>query len=537
MRFIAYGLDQMQNGRELVQHYRLVLLSQHVHNLFALSNGSQRLIDDADHLQRPGGRVQLSKAAVDQHQSRHFRLFLLQTRVAAGDHFVHGREIIIAFHRADDELAVIAPLHPSVLPDHHAGDLVGSLYVGDIKTFDSPRRLFQTECLPQGFLNCFRVGLENAEAGVETVFRVGLGQIQHGALLPPLRRVDLHLSVALFRQQFFHHLAVFELHRNMDHAGHVLLIEINLQKQGRDERGSFELRLVFPEEIAAVHDMAIAQVEKIDRHQRRLGIHAEDVHVVARGRGHLLAFVQFLHGGQQVAQRAGFLEARLVGSGLNSLAQFSRQYAVFAFQKKPHLANALRIIFRRSQAFHTRANTAVDVELQAGFGMVAGQIYLARGDQEMAVDEIDRAMREVGGEVRAEIGGAVFADAAGDEDPRKSFTGELDGRVTLVVPEQNVVTWLVLFDEIVLQRQGFFFVVEQNVVDVARFGNQGAGLDVSQPVVIEIAADPGAQPLGLTYVNDAAIRVFVQVHAWPERQLGCFFAEGLQGGFPEGQYN
>jgi hypothetical protein len=58
----------------------------------------------------------------------------------------------------------------------------------------------------------------------------------------------------------------------------------------------------------------------------------------------------------------------------------------------------------------------MNVVLQAGAGVVARQIDLATGDEKAAMDELDDAVGEVAGKVRAVVGRAVFAQAAGDED-------------------------------------------------------------------------------------------------------------------------
>ena len=51
-------------------------------------------------------------------------------------------------------------------------------------------------------------------------------------------------------------------------AGNVLLVQVNLLQQGEEKNcGGVELLLVFPEELAAVHNLPVAQVEEIDRHQ------------------------------------------------------------------------------------------------------------------------------------------------------------------------------------------------------------------------------------------------------------------------------
>ena len=63
----------------------------------------------------------------------------------------------------------------------------------------------------------------------------------------------------------------------------------------------------------------------------------------------------------------------------------------------------------------------MDVVLQAGAGMVAGEIDLATGNEKTAMDELDNAVGEVAGKVGAIVGRAVLAQAAGDEDLGKAI--------------------------------------------------------------------------------------------------------------------
>ena len=87
----------------------------------------------------------------------------------------------------------------------------------------------------------------------------------------------------------------------------------------------------------------------------------------------------------------------------------------------------------------------------------------------MPVNEVHQAVRQIAGEVGPEVGGAVFQQPARDVDARILFAGQLDVRIGLVVAQQDVEARLVLLDEIVLERQRFFVVVDQDVVDIARF--------------------------------------------------------------------
>ena len=165
----------------------------------------------------------------------------------------------------------------------------------------------------------------------------------------------------------------------------------------------------------------------------------------------------------------------------------------------------------------------MDVVLQAGLRVVAREVDLAGGHQEVPVDEVHQAVRQVGREVGAEVGGAVLAQAPRDVDARVLLAGQLDVGVGLVVAQQDVEARLVLLDQVVLERQRFLLVVDQDVVDVARLGDQGAGLDVGQALVGEVAAHARAQVLGFADVDNGAVRVLVQIDAGQKRAAARLF--------------
>ena len=144
----------------------------------------------------------------------------------------------------------------------------------------------------------------------------------------------------------------------------------------------------------------------------------------------------------------------------------------------------------------------------------------------MPMDEVDQPVRQIAGEIRAVVGGRRLCIRRRVTYTRGIlFAGELDVRIGLVVAQQDVEARLPLLDEVVLERERFLLVVDQDVVDVAGFGDQRAGLDVGQPVVVEVAADAAAQVLGLADVDDRPVLVFVEVHAGQQGQLRRFFAE------------
>jgi len=130
------------------------------------------------------------------------------------------------------------------------------------------------------------------------------------------------------------------------------------------------------------------------------------------------------------------------------------------------------------------------------------------------MDELDDAVGQVAGKVRAVVGGAVLAQPAGDEDLGKPVgEGQLDVGVSLVVAQQDVETGLALLDEVVFKGQGLVLVGHQNVVQIDGLAHQRAGLGVGLRGFKKIRADARAQVLGLAHVDDLALGVLVEVNA------------------------
>ena len=175
---------------------------------------------------------------------------------------------------------------------------------------------------------------------------------------------------------------------------------------------------------------------------------------------------------------------------------------------------ALRVDLRRGQAFDAGAEAAVNVVLQAGAGMVAGEIDLATGNEKAAMDELDDAVGQVAGKVGAVVGGAVLAQAAGDEDFGEAVgEGELDVGVGFVVAEQDIEAGLALLDEVVFKGQRLVLVGDQDVVEIDGLAHQRAGFGVGLRGFKQIGPHAGAQVLGLADVDDLALGVFVEVNA------------------------
>ena len=127
-----------------------------------------------------------------------------------------------------------------------------------------------------------------------------------------MRGRDLHLASALLREHLLEHGAILEVVGHVNERRYVLGVEIALLDYARQELAGVELVSVLPIQFSAVDDAAVAHVKDVDRHQRRLGVDAEDVDVVSFGGGHLLPLLQLLDGCDEVAQARGLLEVHVL---------------------------------------------------------------------------------------------------------------------------------------------------------------------------------------------------------------------------------
>ena len=109
-----------------------------------------------------------------------------------------------------------------------------------------------------------------------------LHQRQSGFLRSPLRCSDLDFAAAHLRQKLFQFLALVQ--SPPEHgscAGTYAASDIDLLEQRLKKFRRVELFLIFPEELPAVDDLAISQMEQIHRNQRRLRMIGKDIDVLA----------------------------------------------------------------------------------------------------------------------------------------------------------------------------------------------------------------------------------------------------------------
>ena len=144
----------------------------------------------------------------------------------------------------------------------------------------------------------------------------------------------------------------------------------------------------------------------------------------------------------------------------------------------------------------------------------------------MAVNQIDDAIGEIGREVGAVIGAAIFAQAAGYEDAGIALgQGQFYVGVSLIVAQQDVEARLLLLDEVIFEGQRFFVIGDDDVVNVYGFADQRAGFGVFPAAFVEVRRDARAQVLRLAHVDDFALGVLVEIHAGGGGEAADFLGE------------
>ena len=161
--------------------------------------------------------------------------------------------------------------------------------------------------------------------------------------------------------------------------------------------------------------------------------------------------------------------------------------------------------------------------------MVAGEVHVARRDHEAFVDEVQNTARQTCREIGTKIERAVFFYEPGEIDARIFLGGgELDVGIGLVIAKQDVEFRPIFLDEVVLERQGFAFVADDNGFQVGNLAGQRAGLGVNPARLREVGAHATAQVARLANIQHGPAGVLEEIRAGAFGKLRGFFA-GLHG--------
>ena len=268
-------------------------------------------------------------------------------------------------------------------------------------------------------------------------------------------------------------------------------------------------------------------MEEIHGQRAVLKVVAEDVGVIVLpGGGGALLFLKLVNGGELVAQLGGSLEALALGCLHHARGERPFQLGVAAFQQQSGVAHRAGINLRRGKLLDAGAEAAMNVVLQAGALVVAGEIDLATGNEKAAMDQLDDAPSQVAGKVWAVVGRAVLQQPPRHEDLGEAVPHrQLDVGIAFVVLEQNVEARLALLDQVGFERQRLGLVADQDVFQINGLAHQRARFGVGLRRLQQVRANARAQVLGLAHVDHRALGVLVEVDAGLRGQSADFLVK------------
>ena len=150
-------------------------------------------------------------------------------------------------------------------------------------------------------------------------------------------------------------------------------------------------------------------------------------------------------------------------------------------------------------------------ELFAEDGL-AGDFQFTGAKRIIVPEKLQQIVGVGNGAVRPEIGSVLAVHPAGEEHPGELLIGHDYPGISLGILEEYVVVRLVLFDEIVLQKQGIGFGIHYRKLGVSDLGDKQAGFDVESLRGHEILGHPLMEVLGLTHINHLPRGIVVAIN-------------------------
>ena len=117
------------------------------------------------------------------------------------------------------------------------------------------------------------------------------------------------------------------------------------------------------------------------------------------------------------------------------------------------------------------------------------------------LDEIEYSLHRHHVRVGAVVGAPFLVDGTGAEDTWEEFVGDADGRVGLAVFQQDIITWVVLLDERVLQQKCIFFCIHNGVTYVVNLADEYLGLKTIH-LCVEVRRYSCLEVLRLPHIDD-----------------------------------
>ena len=130
------------------------------------------------------------------------------------------------------------------------------------------------------------------------------------------------------------------------------------------------------------------------------------------------------------------------------------------------------------------------------------------------VDELHKIPCVHDAAVRAEISRSVLYKAPREKYAWKFLSSDTYPRICLRILKENVIAWLELFDEVVLQQQGISLRLHDGVLRISDLGHHHRSLSSQALSRHEILRNSLMQVFCLTHINNIPLGVIISVDAW-----------------------
>ncbi len=181
---------------------------------------------------------------------------------------------------------------------------------------------------------------------------------------------------------------------------------------------------------------------------------------------------------------------------------------------------------------HARPSAVADMVFEAdGIGTAGdglrAEVQFAGTQGVQPADQLQHGALHGHGRIGAEISGAVPDEFAGGKDSRKGFVLDDDPRIAFAVLEQDIVSGLKLFDEVVFEQQSVGFAPYDDMPQVGDLTHHDLHFTGMVGSRYEIGAYAALEVLGFAHVYDDPFGVEELVHAGAVGQQGYFFSDAL----------
>ena len=222
-----------------------------------------------------------------------------------------------------------------------------------------------------------------------------------------------------------------------------------------------------------------------------------------------------MEGLDAVAQHGRALEVEGGGGLLHLPGQLAGEGVVLALQEALDLGHGARVALLRLPS-RARGAAPPDVVLDARSLEAAVDLDRAGPQREELAGQAQGLAHGRGRVERPVVRRPVAGHPARHHQAGKGLVGgQLQEGIVLVVAQDDVVAGPVLPDQGGLEHQGLELVVGHDVVEVADGADEGVGLGIVRPGLLEVRAHAALQGGRLAHVDDLGLAVLVEVDAGP----------------------